>query len=387
MFYQRCGTAALSEFLGDFVVYRNLVSPDPRLPTLEDLRPVLGLPEKYIPRKADAEYGQVMAAILSRARRLDAPGTSIKRLLFIGDTRMNDGTAFRTLCAAGGWEGWAFIGYENLNEPWRIQVEDRIYFSNRWSSLLTAFLDFLRDQEFPLDEETVAVIDIDKTAIGARGRNDRVIDEARVEGLQRTVADVLGPAFDLVRFREIYDELKQPAYHPFTSDNQDYLAYICLFLSVGIFSERDLVREIRAGTLRHFTDFLEMVQARRFGLPNELRALHDDIWWRVREGDPTPFKAFRYNEYLSTISRFGNPPSEQPVEDVLRTYIVLTQEVREIAHFMARQGVLLFGISDKPDEASIPAPDQARRGMRALHQAETISIAHCLSPSDPPGLR
>ena len=47
-----------------------------------------------------------------------------------------------------------------------------------------------------LDERTVVVVDIDKTALGAKGRNDQVINEARLEGIFRTMDSVLGDNFD-----------------------------------------------------------------------------------------------------------------------------------------------------------------------------------------------
>jgi hypothetical protein len=40
------------------------------------------------------------------------------------------------------------------------------------------------------------IIDIDKTAIGAKGRNDKVIDRARLAGIYRTMDSVLGDDFD-----------------------------------------------------------------------------------------------------------------------------------------------------------------------------------------------
>jgi hypothetical protein len=36
--------------------------------------------------------------------------------------------------------------------------------------------------------------------------------------------------------------------------------------------------------------------------------------------------------------------------------------------------VLVFGLSDKPDEASVPSEAQASEGMRALHQLETLAV-------------
>jgi hypothetical protein len=39
-----------------------------------------------------------------------------------------------------------------------------------------------------------------------------------------------------------------------------------------------------------------------------------------------------------------------------------------VARHLRESGVLVFGLSDKPDEASIPLPEDARRGYRAIHR-------------------
>ena len=373
MTYKTYGLATLSEFLGDSVAYRNLTPADPRLPSVADLRAGLGLEEGVLSRKSEPAYGQVVAEILRRARRLDRPGVEIERLLLIGDTQLNDGTAFRNVCAAGEWPGWAFIGRDTPSSPQEVKVEGNLYVANRWSAL-PDFLHLLEEKGFALDERTAVVIDIDKTAIGARGRNDHVINAARVEGVQRTVADLLGADFDQGAFQRAYDELNQTAYHPFTTDNQDYLAYICLILGAGLFSLEDVVREVQAGAMADFGDFISRVQARRAELDGSgLTPIHDDVWACVQAGDPTPFKAFRYNEYLTTVARFGDLPGA-PVEKLLDERIVLTQEVREAALVLRERGVLLFGVSDKPDKASLPNERPAGEGMVAIYHLETVVV-------------
>jgi hypothetical protein len=374
MGYQVVGLTTLHEWMQDFVVYRNLEPADARLPSAAVLRGGQG-----VPRKAEPEYGQVAAAILRHARALDLPRATIRRLLYIGDTEMNDGTAFRNMCAAGGWPGWAFIGRDTLTRPPDVSIRADLYLANRWSAL-PAFLAFVEEQGFGLDEETAVVIDIDKTAIGARGRNDRVIDRARVEGVQRTVADLLGPSFDQEAFQQAYDELNQPAYHPFTADNQDYVAYLCLILGAGLMDLEMLVGDVRAGRMCGFGDFIAWVQSHRAALDQTgLATIHDEVWQRVQEGDPTPFKAFRYNEYLTTVTRFGDLPGALP-EEVLAQRIAITQEVREAGLSLRARGALILGVSDKPDEASLPREDQARAGMRALHRLETLAVGE-----EPPG--
>jgi len=373
MTYKANGLTSLYEILGDFVVYRSLVPADACLPSVAELREYLGLGENALPRKAEPEYGRVVAEMLRRARGLDLPGTAIRRLIYIGDTRLNDGTAFRNLCAAGEWPGWAFIGRDEMHCPPYVEVEGPLYLTNRWSAL-SDFVRFVEDRGFGLDEETAVVIDVDKTAIGARGRNDKVIDEARVEGVKRTVAGLLGPNFDEKAFCAAYDELNQPAYHNFTADNQDYLAYICLMLGTDLFELDALVREVKAGSMQRFSDFIIQVESRRSELAQTgLVAIHSDVWCRVQAGDPTPFKAFRYNEYLTTVARFGDLPGAT-VEETLARRIVITQEVREAAAVLRGCGALIFGVSDKPDEASLPNEVQAKAGMRSLHHLETLAV-------------
>jgi hypothetical protein len=398
--YRITGLTSLHDVMGDWIVYRNLVPADRRLPAIDALRgpldlepalnragkPALSLAKEILrfaqndkegpalPRKAEPAYGRVVAEMLRCARALDLPGATVRRLIYIGDTRLNDGTAFDNLCAAGSWPGWAFIGRDDMRSPAQVQVEGRLYLANRWSAL-PDFVDFVEEKGFPLDEGTAAVIDVDKTAIGARGRNDQAIDQARVEGIQHTVADLLGPSFDQAAFQGAYDALNQPAYHAFTADNQDYLAYICLMLGAGLFELAALIAEVQGGSLHSFGDFIAGVQARRAELaPTGLTPIHDDVWRRVQVGDPTPFKAFRYNEYLATAARFGDMPGASP-EQVLAGRIVLTAEVRQAADALRERGAVVFGVSDKPDEASLPNEEQARAGMQPLHRLQTLAVS------------
>ena len=81
-----------------------------------------------------------------------------------------------------------------------------LYLANRWAALAD-FDSFCRKLGFPLDEATAVVVDLDKTALGARGRNDHVIDRARVEAVRRTIKDLLGDDLSAREFRVAYDLL------------------------------------------------------------------------------------------------------------------------------------------------------------------------------------
>ncbi len=375
------GFARLSDFLGDRVIYRNLAPYDTSLPGLEALRGEVGLPEQGTPRKNEADYARVVARILAAAQHQDGAQRKIERLFFVGDTRLLDATAFTNLCAAGDWPGAAFIGSEN-SAPTRVALEQTengrcLYLANRWAALAD-FDRHCQNQALPIAEGAAVVIDLDKTALGARGRNAGVIDGARVQAVQDTLAGLLGQAFDMSAFRAAYDPLNQPEFHPFTADNQDYLAYICLILGSGLVSLEQLVAQVRSGQLASFDQFIRQVEQRKAELVPALSHIHTEIYANVRRGDPTPFKAFRRNEYRATLARFGHLAPDAPVERLLQEEIVITQEVRALALEWRARGVLLFGLSDKPDEAAIPGEMLAAQGFAPLHRAQTHAVGESL---------
>jgi hypothetical protein len=346
---------------------------DPRLPSLEDLSLSANFPSGWIPRKLEEAYAQAMVEFLRQARRLDLPGVTLHRLLYVGDTRLNDGKAFANLCAAGGWRGLAFIASEQDDDE-RVELEEQndriLYFANRWSALrgLDAFC---AENDFGVDEATVVVVDLDKTAIGARGRNDHVINVARVEAVKQTLVKLVGVDFSHSNFQKAYDVLNQPEFHSFTEDNQDYLAYVCMILSSDLWDLPGLVEEWRQEQIGSFAQFLDLVEGQKEALSESLRAIHNEVLTKTREGDPTPFKDFRRTEYLATVERMGVLDDGAKVESLLRDEILITAEVKEVAELWAGRGALLFGLSDKPDEASVPSPEQTAGGFQPIHRTMT----------------
>lgn len=363
------GRGCVSDLLGDAVVYRNLRPLERDLPSLDDLRSEVGVAEGVVPRKSTPEYAAVVARILKAAR------PEVQRVLFVGDTRLNDGRAFTNICQAGGWPGLAFIAAERRQQPpahevERLSEEVYLFAANRWAAL--ADFDIWRaTQNFPVDAQTAVLIDLDKTTLGARGRNDHVIDRVRVEAAFQTAERLLGATFDPVSFRRAYDVLNQVEFHPFTTDNQDYLVYLCLILGGGVFSLDELVADVRAGVLSSFDVFLARVDVQLSRFSSALQQMHREVAERTRAGDPTPFKAFRRNEYRSTAARMGQLSPTAPPEEMLAEEIVLTREVLEQAEKWQAAGAFLFGLSDKPDEASIPPAEEAARGAQPIHRMET----------------
>jgi hypothetical protein len=385
------GLSSLDEFLGERVVYRSLQPANPNLPAFAALAAKAGLPPDLIPRKIEPEYAHIIAVLLTEAQRQRGVTRPIARLLYLGDTRLLDGSAFGNICQAGGWPGLAFIGAEdskppsieivgggatqgNLNMTAKIIFgSPLLYLSNRWAAL-NDFGDYAVRHGLPIDEATVVVVDIDKTALGARGRNGHVIDQARVQAVYDTVAILLGGAFDPDNFRAAYDLLNRPEFHPLTADNQDYLAYFCLILGSGLVRLEEVITGYRDGQLKSFEKFIYSIQARRNQLPPALAAIHREIFTNVQNGDPTPFKAFRRNEYLRTIACFGCLGETELLEAYLNREILVTEEVRQAALAWQRQGALLFGLSDKPDEAATPTPELAAQGFQPIHRARTHAL-------------
>lgn len=366
------GRAAVCDFLGDFVVYRSFDPCDPRLPRLAALSQELGL-DGAVPRKHEPAYARLAARLLQYARQLDQPGQPIRRLALVGDTRMSDAGAFEQICLAGGWQGMAFICNETAAPPAvSVQATDApgadLLLANRWG-LLTELDARWQALGWPVDGSTALVIDLDKTALGARGRNAAVIDRARVEAVRRTVADLLGDSFNPDAFQQAYTRLGAAEFHPFTTDNQDYLAYTCLVLGARGEPPDGLIARIRTGELASFGQFIREVDDGG-GLPGGLGEVHRRIYRRVQAGDPTPFKAFRRTEYRTTTARMGCLPDDAPLEKLLQEEILLTEEVRRLALAWRARGALVFGLSDKPDEAArSPEP-----GGPALHHLPTHAV-------------
>ncbi|MFQ5578182.1 MAG: hypothetical protein ACE5G8_14450, partial [Anaerolineae bacterium] len=133
------GRTSAGEFLGDRVVYRNLIPVDKRLPPLNVFRDAAGLPPGKIPRKSEPDYAKAIVYLLWQARALESAASRIRRLIFIGDTRLNDGAAFTNICRAANWPGLAFIGSET-DAPPAVETApagagQTLYLANRWAAL------------------------------------------------------------------------------------------------------------------------------------------------------------------------------------------------------------------------------------------------------------
>ena len=67
-------------------------------------------------------------------------------------------------------------------------------------------------------------------------------------------------------------------------------------------------------------------------------------------------------------------PDETPEDDLLGGEILITGEVARTAQQLIDVGVLTFGISDKPDEASLPPKALAEQGGQPIHRVQMKTL-------------
>ncbi len=375
--YQNFGRARLSDFFGDMVVYRNLEPLDRRIKGLKAAGYKMGIDSDRIPRKLDKEYAKAARWFVEEAQRLRGVSAALQEVVFLGDTLLNDGRAYANLRKLTGWQGTCFIGAERLQQAPATEINDteQLYSANRWAAL-GQFTQWSVEQGIKFNQSTVVLVDIDKTALGAKGRNDHVIDAARLEGIFRTMHEVLGDNFNRGQFEREYDQINRARYHFLTEDNQDYVAYICLALNSGLVRLDEMSIEIENKGLENFEQFVRWVESRLMSVNaplEDLRQVHETIRTSVRLGDPTPFKRFRRAEFAATALRMGQMADSTPVESLLKQEITLTQEVCELVEWLQARNCLLLCLSDKPDEASCPDL-RDHSDMQPLHRTETHRV-------------
>jgi hypothetical protein len=366
----------LADFCEDWVVYRNLEPLDKRLRGLKSAYLDMELRSDLIPRKQDADYAKAATYFLNEIQRLRGVKTPVSELLFLGDTLFNDSQAFKNIRQFSRWQGSCIICSERVEQEPSISAdEENVFIVNRWG-LLAEWLRLLREQGMGLDKRTAVVIDIDKTALGAKGRNDKTIDRARLAGIFRTMDSVLGEDFNQSVFERDYAELNRAKYHQVTADNQDYLAYICMVLNTNLISLDEVMREVETDSMDNFEQFIRWVDSRMMINPaagEVLREVHEAVNGSVRNGDPTPFKRFRRQEFISTMENMGHMPDSASAGELLQEEITLTEEVFDAANWLRERGCIILCLSDKPDEASMPhsrvSPD-----LVPLHKAETHRV-------------
>jgi hypothetical protein len=226
-----------------------------------------------------------------------------------------------------------------------------------------------------IQADTAVIFDLDKTSLGARGRNDKAIDRARTQAGKDTVRNILGVSFNETLFDESYQLFNQVNMHPFTTDNQDYLVYLSLLASAEIIKAEALVEFAIRGIWKDFKAFAETVNSQKATLPPEILPVQNDFYACLQKGDPTPFKSFRRQEYRNTIAAMQFDSSGEITTEDLENTIFITEEVRQFGLYCKDNGALLFGLSDKPDEASLPTEELAGQGYLPLHRSVMTAVS------------
>lgn len=367
----------LSDVYGDMIIYRDLEPLDKRIKGLRRAASRMGVMNDSIPRKHDEDYAAATIWFIEEAQQLRGASKNIKEVLVIGDSAYNDGHVFRNVCEVSRWGGSCFIGSEDLDVAPATELDDEtnIYQANRWAALAT-WAAWLIKQEHRINEETAVIIDIDKTLLGARGRNDEMINQARLKGIYSTLDSVLGKRFDKAAFERQFNELSDAKYNHITEDNLDYLVYACLVLNASLVQFDDLVGQVDNGSIDNFPQFARWVNSRMVagsGGGENLRQVHESVMAGIHIGDPTPFKRLREQEFMATVAHMGNESNPSDALDLLEEEIVITNEVIQLSRWLQNRGCLLLCMSDKPNESACPDP-KVMSDMLPLHKIATHSV-------------
>ncbi len=366
----------LSEFLGDFIVYRKLEPMDARLPRLREFHEALHLGRDELPRRKDPAYARVIVHLLQLAHAVTPASGSLTHFFYVGESGATNEALFARLQAASGWPGAAFLAEENSAPPHieRIEVgESLLVRANRWNAL-SEFEAYCEKRKLPFAAGAVALFALEGAALGARGRNDRLIERIQAEATRRILEDVLGPVFDPADFKAAYARLSRGDPLPFTAGDPDGRAYVALLVAGGFCTLDDLKRAVAQGRFQSLEELMEAADQGARTLSSDLRALHAEIYDRVKRNDPTPFKAFRQREYEATVARMGSLVGRPSVPWLLNEELVITEEVRQAALRWREAGALLFGLSDRPDEAALPTAALAAQGYPPLHRASAHTV-------------
>ena len=374
------GMVTLSEFLDDRIVYRDLQPIDKQYQGYNQCARDFGMDPADLPRKTDPSYAKVAVWITEhmQERRTDI---EVEELLFIGDTYGTDGVAFEDMVEFSRWRGACFICSEDLNADPDLSWDEKqqVATSNRWN-LLGTWLQELSDR-FALDERTAVIIDLDKTALGARGRNSKVVNESRLESLHRALeGQLIGTGkFNFEEFRLVYDAISRPDFFSLTGDNQDYIVYICLMVTTGIMTIKEVSGLLaQKMSFDHLVRWISTQAENKFSM--EMRQLHEQYQMCARNGDCTPFKQFRRQEFLNTVQHMGQLPADTTPDQRLAAELCITQEVRELSLFMRDRGSLILSLSDKPHESAMPHP-RWHKGMQPIHRVFTHAVGTSIQPT------
>ena len=229
-----------------------------------------------------------------------------------------------------------------------MKKEDNIVINNYWENLKNIF----NELNINFDKKTFIIADIDKTLIGARGRNDLSIDKARFDAI-REVSKKYIKDFNEELFFSIYKFLNRKEFHIFTEDNQDIVTLLAIAFNLNLYSFKKFIYEFENGIWKDKISFFEKILYLNRD-ENEFIEIIKECLYKMKNNDPTPFLEFRYKEFEATIKRIDFLSDETEIEKLLSEEILITKEVYQILIDGKENGATIFGLSDKPEASTMP---------------------------------
>ncbi len=325
--------AKLSNIFGEYIVFRELNPVKKELPDFEKIKAALSL--KKLPRKKDKEYAEALSYIFSSIRKFE-------KVFYIGDTLMSDLSVIKNFARIPGFKVFGVITREG--EMNGFELKENFLMNGRWANLREA-ITLCEEKIFRIDDKTVLIIDIDKTAIGGRGRNDKAIDKARIDAIRELASEIFGKVEE-ERFSDAYRTANRREFFYITEDNQDIISILSFLLYDGTVS----VSEIEGGKFNTVIELLEKSHSKNEKLTHYVMKVLENI----KSGNPTAFPSFRKKEFQKTIARSDFLPDETPISTLLSEEIMITGEVFDVAEDLKKRGTLVFGVSDKPALSTMP---------------------------------
>jgi hypothetical protein len=332
--------AKLNEIFNDYIVFRELNPIKKDLPGFKEIQKELNL--NVLPRKNTFEFALVLSYILDKISRF-------KRVYYLGDTEGNDGNIIKNLASLNKYDVLGIITDNTLKID-NCGKNPPIILNTKWENLQG-----IVEKEFNFSEDSVLIIDIDKTLIGARGRNEKAIDKARTDAIFEMLKGI-NPQYRKSNFLNIYNKINTKNFMTFTGDNQDIVAITSIVIYLGEISFDEFEKGLKERKIINPTNFLMGLLKK--GLKNKnLEATVSGIVNLLLKNNPTPFVEFRKKEFKATIDRMDFLSDHEDIDNLLNEEILITKEVFEVGKLAQLNSAYIFGLSDKPELATLPSKE------------------------------
>lgn len=325
----------LNKIFEDYIIFRELNIVKSSLPNFENISKILSL--NSLPRKKDKEYVLVLSYLI------DLIG-DFNRIIYFGDTFLNDKSVVENLTSLNKYEVFGIIT-EGKGEKKKF---NNILINDKWENLR----EILKDLNIRFDKYTFLIVDIDKTIIGARGRNDTSIVKARFDAIKKIADEFIGN-YDEDKFFKIYQKLNERKYQSFTEDNQDIVTLLTITFYLNLYPFDKFLYEFEDGIHKNKLIFFKEVLEKWNEDIKFLEILKNCVN-RMEKNDQTPFIEFRYKEFETTINRMDFLSDDTPQNVLLEEEIMITREVYEILLEAKERNGYVLGLSDKPEASSFP---------------------------------